>query len=246
MHIHPPHKVGSNIKDHFVHFLMLFLAVLLGALAENYRENYIERNKEHEYLNSLISDLRQDTSRLKICIESRIEKNTNAKKLISLLSQPVISNTKDIYYLTRLMTRVEAFEGVDGTFNQLRSGGFSLIEDQKIITKVNEYLHIRKTVYDYNTTEENILLQLRNSLSQVVKAEIFSQMLNSEMNKNYKYYIKPLEKNEELFSNDKTKINNLVYWISSDNGNQTLNKNQMLLLKNKAIELIKLIESQMN
>ena len=132
MHIHPPHKVGSNIKDHFVHFLMLFLAVLFGALAENYRENYIERNKEHEYLSSLIYDLRQDTSRLNTCIESRIEKNTNAKKLISLLSQPVISNTKDIYYLTRLMTRVEAFEGVDGTFNQLRSGGFSLIEDKKI------------------------------------------------------------------------------------------------------------------
>jgi ribosomal protein S18 acetylase RimI-like enzyme len=112
---------------------MLFLAVLFGALAENYRENYIERNKEHEYLSSLIYDLREDTSRLNTCIESRIEKNTNAKKLISLLSQPVISNTKDIYYLTRLMTRVEAFEGVDGTFNQLRSGGFSLIEDKKII-----------------------------------------------------------------------------------------------------------------
>jgi len=71
-------------------------------------------------------------------------------------------------------------------------------------------------------------------------------MLNSEINKNYKYYIKPLEKDEELFSYDKTKINNLVYWISSDNGNQTLNKNQMLLLKNKAIELIKLIESETN
>ena len=85
MHIHPPYKPGSNFKEHFIHFLMLFLAVLLGALAENYRENYIEKNKEREYLSSLMYDLSQDTLRLNSCINSRIEKNKNATKLISLL-----------------------------------------------------------------------------------------------------------------------------------------------------------------
>jgi len=246
MHIHPPHKSGSNFKEHFIHFLMLFLAVLLGALAENYRENYIEKNKEREYLSSLMYDLSQDTLRLNSCINSRIEKNKNATKLISLLSQPIITNTKDIYYLIRLMTRVEAFEGVDGTFQQLQSGGFRVIESKEIIKEINEYLHIRKNVYNFNSIEENILLQLRNSTSQVVKAEIFSQMLNPETNKNYKYFIKPLEKEENLFSTEKSNINTLVYWISSDNGNQNINKNQMELLKNKGKELIKLIESEIH
>lgn len=245
MHIHPPHKSGSNFKEHFIHFLMLFLAVLLGALAENFRENFIEKNKEHEYLNSLIFDLSQDTTRLNSCINSRFEKNNNASKLISLLSQPLIANTKDIYYLTRIMTRVESFEGVDGTLNQLQySGGFSVIENQKIIKEINNYLYLRKTVYNFNNIEETILLQLRNSTSQVVKAEVFSEMLNPELNKNYKYFIKPLDKEEPLFSYDKTKLNNLIYWISSEKGNQALSLNQMQLLKNKGNELIKLIESE--
>ena len=82
MHIHPPNKTADSLKDHFIHFLMLFMAVLLGALAENFRENYIEKNKEKEYLTSLVFDLSQDTLRLNTCINSRVEKNTNASKLI--------------------------------------------------------------------------------------------------------------------------------------------------------------------
>jgi len=245
MHIHPPHKSGSNFKEHFIHFLMLFLAVLLGALAENFRENYIEKNKEHEYLTSLVYDLGQDTMRLNTCIDSRHEKNKNATSLISLLSQPIIINTKDIYYLTRLMTRVESFEGVDGTLNQLQfSGGFRVIQNQKIIKGINDYLYIRKNVYNFNAVEETILLQLRNSTSQVVKADVFSQMLNPELNKNYKYFIKPLDEEEPLFSSDKTKLNNLIYWISSEKGNQSLNLNEMEQLKNKGKELMNLIESE--
>jgi hypothetical protein len=69
-------------------------------------------------------------------------------------------------------------------------------------------------------------------------------MLNVEKNKSYKYFIKPLEKNEPLFSDDRTKINNLIFWISSENGNQSSNMNQMRILKLKGKELIDLINSE--
>lgn len=246
MHIHPHGKVGSELKDHFIHFLMLFLAILLGALAENFRENHIENNKEHEYLTSLMHDLSQDTVRLNTCIDFRIKKNLLASKLISLLSKPVITDTKDIYYLTRLMTRVEKFDGVDGTLNQLLfSDGFRVIENKEIIKEINDYLYLRKNIYISNEIEETILLQLRNSTSKVVKADVFSKMLNPEAHSNYKYFIKPLDKDESLFSYDKADINNFIYWISSENGNQSLNMNQMKLLKNKGIELIQLIKSEL-
>lgn len=245
MHIHPPHKSGSNFKEHFIHFLMLFLAVLLGAVAENYRENFIEKNKEREYLASLVFDISQDTTRLNTCIKSRVEKNTYASKLISILSQPAITNTKEIYYLSRLMTRVETFEGVDGTLNQLQfSGGFRVIENQKIIKLINDYLYLRKNVYIFNQIEENLLLQLRNSTSKIVKADIFSKMLDPINNKDYKYFIKPLDKDESLFSYNKENLNDLMYWISSEDGNISLNINQMKLLKNKGKDLIDLIESE--
>lgn len=41
-HSHHPKKW----KEYFLEFLMLFLAVTLGFLAENYRETYIEHEKE--------------------------------------------------------------------------------------------------------------------------------------------------------------------------------------------------------
>ncbi|NBW02611.1 MAG: hypothetical protein EBR87_02690, partial [Cytophagia bacterium] len=60
-----------------------------------------------------------------------------------------------------------------------------------------------------------------------------------------KYFIKPLDKDEDLFSYDKTNLNNLIYWTSSENGNQSTNMIQMTLLKKKGAELIELIKSDL-
>lgn len=246
MHIHPPHKSGSDFKEHLLHFFMLFMAVVLGAVAENLRENYLDKTKETEYLRSLVSDLGHDKINLTKCINARAEKTIVGKKLITLLSKEKISNEKDIYYYTRLMTRVETFEGVDGALNQLQySDGFRLIENKEIIRKINDYLYIRKSVYALNKTEEEILIQFRIASSQVVKAGTFSEMLNVEKNKSYKYFIKPLEKDEKLFSYEKTNLNNLVYWTSSEIGNQSTNMNQMALLEKTGNELIDLIKSEL-
>jgi hypothetical protein len=221
------------------------MAVLLGAFAENLREKYIENNKEHEYLISLMEDISQDTSRLNYCINARIEKSNEASKLIEILSNDKIENTKDVYFYSRLMTKVESFEGVDGTFNQLSfSGGFTVIRNREIIKEINEYLFLRKSVYSLNKTEEDILIQFRIATSKILNSYIFSKMLDVEKNKNYKYFIKPLERNEKLISYDKSDINNFIYWISSENGNQTSNMNQMKSLKNKGVKLINLIKSE--
>jgi hypothetical protein len=235
-------KGRFRFKEHFLNFLMLFLAVLLGAVAENLREKHIQNTDEYEYLTSLVEDLSQDTARLNTCISSRMEKDVNAQNLISILSIDKIENTKDIYYLTRLMTKVETFEGVDGTLNQLQfSGGFKVISNKKIVKEINDYLFIKKNINELKKTEEEILIQLRLSSSKIVNANLFSKMLDVNKNKDYKYYIKPLDKNEPLFSTKKEDINDLIYWISSENGNQTSNMNQMKLLKNEAVNLINLI-----
>ena len=169
---------------------MLFLAVLLGALAENFRENVIENKNEHEYLTSLVEDLSQDTIRLNSCINSRMEKSVHAQKLISILGDNKIENTKDVYYLSRLMTKVETFEGVDGTFNQLQySGGYKVIRDKHIIKKINDYLFIRKNIYSLNKTEEEILIQFRIATSKVVNSNLFSTMLDKFVSNRFSSFI---------------------------------------------------------
>ena len=58
MEVHHPHHHGSKKwKEHFLEFLMLFLAVTLGFFAENLRDQYIEKERAHEYLSHLASDV---------------------------------------------------------------------------------------------------------------------------------------------------------------------------------------------
>ncbi|GAC1424385.1 MAG: hypothetical protein NVS9B7_24950 [Flavisolibacter sp.] len=58
-----PHHVTHKKKwfEYTLEFLMLFLAVFLGFIAENFRESIFEQHREKEYIVSLIDDLNRDT-----------------------------------------------------------------------------------------------------------------------------------------------------------------------------------------
>src|SRR3982751_6006674 len=60
MEVHKhPHHVTYKKKwgEYLLEFLMLFLAVFLGFVAENIREHAVEYNRSKEYAISLIQDL---------------------------------------------------------------------------------------------------------------------------------------------------------------------------------------------
>src|SRR5512144_2653553 len=45
-------------------FLMLFLAVFCGFLAENFREHTVEHKREKQYMQSILADLQKDSTEL--------------------------------------------------------------------------------------------------------------------------------------------------------------------------------------
>ena len=61
---HHPNVEKKNLKEYFLEFLMIFLAVTMGFFAEQIRENFTERNKEKEYMGSFVKDLKMDTAML--------------------------------------------------------------------------------------------------------------------------------------------------------------------------------------
>src|ERR1041385_7874789 len=61
---HLPAKIEKPLREYFYEFFMLFIAVTAGFYAENLREKFVERNKEHEYMQSEVADLEQDISQL--------------------------------------------------------------------------------------------------------------------------------------------------------------------------------------
>ena len=75
VHAHT-HTARKKWTHYFWEFLMLFLAVFCGFLAENQREHFVEHNREKQYMRSLMEDLETDTVELhaamdKILIKTR-------------------------------------------------------------------------------------------------------------------------------------------------------------------------------
>jgi hypothetical protein len=60
-HTHSPRKKWTH---YFWEFLMLFLAVFCGFLAENFREHQIEHRREKQYMQSLLVDIKEDTAEI--------------------------------------------------------------------------------------------------------------------------------------------------------------------------------------
>ena len=61
---HHAHTSRKKWTHYLWEFLMLFLAVFCGFLAENQREHYVEHQREKQYIRSMIEDLKTDTSNL--------------------------------------------------------------------------------------------------------------------------------------------------------------------------------------
>src|SRR3954469_4702758 len=85
VHHHPSvHK--KNFKEFLLEFVMIFLAVTLGFIAENVRESISNHEQEKHYIESLINDLKEDTTTMSIVLEENSAKLDSLLKLAQLAS----------------------------------------------------------------------------------------------------------------------------------------------------------------
>src|SRR5215831_5656996 len=62
---HHTHTERKKFTHYLWEFLMLFLAVFCGFLAENFREHHVDRQREKQYMESFVHDLVGDAANLK-------------------------------------------------------------------------------------------------------------------------------------------------------------------------------------
>src|SRR6187200_1059208 len=95
---HHSHKSGKKWTHYFWEFLMLFLAVFCGFLAENQREHFIEHKREKQYAASLLEDLRKDTADLNENIPSWEKYNRRIDTIrMELEKDPSLRNPELLY-----------------------------------------------------------------------------------------------------------------------------------------------------
>src|SRR5688500_18775192 len=95
-HSHTPRKKWTH---YFWEFLMLFLAVLCGFLAENQREHFIEHQREKTFMKSMLKDVAADTSTFSGMIDLYTIARNHVDSLIWLLheNQDLNKTAHDLY-----------------------------------------------------------------------------------------------------------------------------------------------------
>ncbi|MES1219197.1 MAG: hypothetical protein ABUT20_27070 [Bacteroidota bacterium] len=145
VHAHDLHKApGHGVKHYLFEFLMLFLAVFCGFLAENLREHMVEQRREKEYARHLLADLRADS----IFFAKRAEKMnqvlTAHQAFYQLMTGPSKASNKDI--LTHLLPifYIYDLQTTPATYNQMKtSGSLRYIQDESLVNLMQKYYEVR-------------------------------------------------------------------------------------------------------
>jgi hypothetical protein len=144
-HAHHMHKApGQGWKHYFFEFLMLFLAVFTGFLAENQREHIVEHQREKKFARRLLSDLRQDS----IYLESRIklleERQKAHTRFLSIMTNPVrASDSAVIRGFVPLILIGSSHDFTTATYNQMKtSGSLRYIDDDSLTTSLQKYYDV--------------------------------------------------------------------------------------------------------
>ena len=142
VHHHPDlHHNKKNFREYFLEFIMIFLAVTMGFIAENVRENITDHARAKEYARSLYDDLKKDTSWLNLVLNVKAWRGSKFDSLISILeSGDVQKNSKLIYYYNSFLTVNLPLKPNDVTIQQLRnSGGFRYIKNPELYNVITTY-----------------------------------------------------------------------------------------------------------
>jgi hypothetical protein len=156
VHAHT-HTARKKWTHYFWEFLLLFLAVFCGFLAENFREKQVEHHREKQYMESMIEDLASDTTSLTSTIirTAALEKGFDSLKNYLYDIENIEKNTSIIYRQNATYTRNILLSLNDQTSTQLRnSGGMRLIRNKDVANAIARYwktsVILENTINNFN------------------------------------------------------------------------------------------------
>jgi hypothetical protein len=134
-HSHHPKKW----KEYLTEFLMLFLAVSMGFVAENIREKYVENERADELIHAFVIDLKENQKQLDSLIQNNQRLSSYFDSLIinhAITSKPVdlyeLAGTLD-FWMYRFINRKTIFEQMKS------SGALRYIQNKEILTAILKY-----------------------------------------------------------------------------------------------------------
>ena len=202
VHAHS-HTERKKFTHYLWEFLMLFLAVFCGFLAENQREHIVESHRAKEYAKSLLNDLKEDTVELQSGIH-------HIDFLISAIDSiaSIVSNNHDktslpgkFYYYCRLISFTYPIDWNSSTLSQLiPSGNLRYFKNKDLVNKINKYYALQLNITGHGENDavhREKISEIRNLIlddrvyspfatiifSEEVKGHVPSALIDSLMRK---------------------------------------------------------------
>ena len=159
VHHHPDlHHKPKKWKEFFLEFLMIFLAVSLGFIAENIREHITENKNAKILAHSLMEDVRSDTSLLHSLIIFSNKKLIACDSVLTMLHTPREKRNDTSFYRNMIpMVSALHFISTDGTYTQMKASGTLRYFKQSLVNMLNSYaVQLKKTEYRDDVEDKGI------------------------------------------------------------------------------------------
>ena len=233
-HTHTPRKKWTH---YFWEFIMLFLAVFCGFLAEYQLEHKIEKQREKKFIQLLTTDLQSDIDSIDKIKIHRQERYIQCDSLLkSLLRGGYKTNGSDVYYWGRNVSRRRFFYSADGTLQQLKnSGSLRLIQNKEIVQKIIAYDVIYRNYLRQLEVEMLLVEDYRNAAAKIFDAVAFQTVTSDNS-------VLRTGGNPQLFDSSPASINELANKVNYLMAGQIRLTQLLNGLDEKAKELLELIK----
>jgi len=179
VHHHPDteHK-PKHFKEYFLEFVMIFLAVTMGFIAESIREHFTDRSREREYIHGFITNVETDTARLADVLNFDHQQLKGIDSFLLLAHAPMADNNnrKDFYRLIiKYLYSSTSFKSSDATLQQLKNtGDYRLIIRDHAADSLAQYDSEINGIYTEGAYYEAYFKEIISRLDELVDMTVFN------------------------------------------------------------------------
>ena len=242
-HSHPPQGEhhAKKIGHYFWEFLMLFLAVTCGFFAEYQLEHKVEKNRERQYIKSLLEDLKADSMMLGLrAYGVTTTRMSRADSLWRWMNAPDrAAHANRIFFENAEAFRHGKYKLHDRTIVQLKNaGGMRLITDEQVVDTIYAYY---KEVGSIEGFDDAIHVYIEKLID--ITAELFSAgdwaLANTTSN------FDSLNKHQLHFrSEDPVLINKYCIYMFMYRSRESGLRNTAIQLKERCLKMIEFIKKE--
>jgi hypothetical protein len=147
-------RAGKKFTHYLWEFLMLFLAVFCGFLAENLREHMVEKKRTKLYAQQFYEELKLDTSSLNHAINISGSLYKKYDTLFTILKAGISEEKKwkEFYYNSLDVDVWNTITFHNASFEQIKnSGSIRYFTNKQLVSAIQEYTSVKEYVESYQT-----------------------------------------------------------------------------------------------